>query len=89
MAALSGINAPIGAPPPDIPPMPGAPTNLADYLRRLNAWINQQLQSKIPQKSAVPAVLFLSPSGITWQLSVLDNGNFQTTQITPGASQQV
>jgi hypothetical protein len=86
MAALPGLNTPPGIPPPDIPNMPSAPPNLADYLRRLNTWMNQQLQSKIPQQTAVPGVLFLSPNGAVWQLSVLDNGTFTTTQITPGGN---
>jgi hypothetical protein len=87
MAAIPGLNTPVGAPPPDIPSMPKAPPQLVDYLRRLNTWMNQQLQSKIPMSTAVPSIMLISsPGGLVWKLTVSDNGTFTAVQVPPGSS---
>lgn len=86
MAALNSIGFPVGAPPPDIPNLPGASPALVDYLRRQNTWINQQLQNKVPMQAAVNALYLLSPNGTTYMLQALNNGNVTITPVVPGST---
>jgi hypothetical protein len=89
MAAITKIGSPVGAPPPDLPDLAGSTPNLPDYLRRFATWANQQLQSKVPQNSAVPSILLISsPGGIIWKLTVADNGTFTAVQVPPGSTPQ-
>lgn len=85
MAALGKIGLAIGDPPPDIPNLPGASPAMVDYLRRLNTWMNQQLQSKIPMQVGVNGLYLISPNGTTYILQALNNGSISVTPVAPGS----
>lgn len=85
MATLPQVGGQMQSAPPDIPPMPTVPPSIPNYLRVLNIWLTQQLASKVPAQSAVPSIMLLSPGGVTWKLTVQDNGSFIGERVTPGS----
>ena len=73
--------------PPDIPP--GLPPNVADYLRRLNAWAYQEIDKKASMNEAIPSLLFAAsdqknPNAV-WRLSVNADGSVVSTSIPLGS----
>ena len=73
-------------PPPDIPSK--VPHEVAEYLRRLNAWAYQELDRKVPKDEAVPAILLSAsdqknPTAV-FRLTVNAAGNFVGTQVPLG-----
>jgi hypothetical protein len=82
--------APATLPPPDLPNDPSVSPTLTNYLRTFALWARQSLAGKVNSNVALPGLMLQSinpPPGQppkVFYLQVLDNGNFQTTQINLG-----
>jgi len=84
---------PAEQPPPNLPDLPEAPTQLVNYLRTFALWCRNGFRAKLDANAALPGILFQAadaPAGTTppvYILEVLSNGSFRTTQINPGGGQ--
>lgn len=71
--------------PPQLPSVPGLNEALADYLRRLALWCQNNFNTSVQTNSAATALLMQSQTGLTvWKITIDDNGTLHQTQLTPG-----
>jgi hypothetical protein len=72
--------------PPQIPDIPTLDPKLAEYLRRLSLWCQNNFNTSIQTNSAATGLLMQSTTADTvWKVTISDAGVLQTTQLTPGA----
>ena len=84
----STVTPPAAQPPPDLPPLPGAPQALPDYLRRFSLWCRNGFADKFGLQSATPHVYMTSLAGSVFKFSVNDAGLLLSTAITPGSGKE-
>jgi hypothetical protein len=72
--------------PPELPNIPKIQPELADYLRRLSAWADKQMQYKIATDIAIGGILILTPSKQkVYRISVDDSGVITSTLVPLGS----
>jgi len=85
--------APAEQPPPNLPDLPEAPPQLANYLRTFALWCRNGFRAKLDANVALPGILmqaYDAPAGTTpavFMLRVQSNGSFVTTPVNPGGGQ--
>jgi hypothetical protein len=84
----STVTPPSAQPPPDLPPLPGVPQALPDYLRRFSLWCSKGFADKFGLQSATPHVYMTSLGGKAFKFSVSDSGLLLSTAITPGSGKE-
>jgi hypothetical protein len=84
----STVTPPAAQPPPDLPPLPGAPPALPDYLRRFSLWCRNGFLDRYSLQSSTPHVYMTSLAGSVFKFSVNDAGLLLSTAITPGSGKE-
>ena len=75
-------------PPPELPPLPGVPQALPDYLRRFSLWCRNGFLDRYGLQSATPHVYVTAPHGNVFKVSISDSGLLLSTAITPGSGKE-
>jgi hypothetical protein len=84
----STVTPPAAQPPPELPPLPGVPQALPDYLRRFSLWCRNGFLDKFGLQSSTPHVYMTSAGGKAFKFSVSDSGLLLSTAITPGSGKE-
>jgi hypothetical protein len=82
------VTPPSALPPPDLPPLPGVPQALPDYLRRFSLWCRTSFTDRFGLQSSTPHVYMTSLGGRVFKFSVNDAGLLLSTAITPGTGKE-